>query len=481
MTEPSGLVQRQTTDTMSPSFALFLWLTLLVGLLYFDPAKVPGTSLALWVPVIWMFIVATRLPSQWFGGQVALTTQTLEEGNSLDRSVLIVLMLLAIGILISRSFKWCDFFARNVALTAFLSFALVSVLWSDFPFVAFKRWFRDLGNYLVVLVVLSDPDPLEAVRAVLRRLCYLLIPLSVLLIKYFPEIGKQYSVWTGADMYVGPTTGKNSLGVVCLVSGIFLFWDTVVRWSDRAEHPMKRIILVNITLMVMTLWLLHLANSATSRVCLLVGCLVIAAGQSKTFQRRLTFLKILIPASLCLYLLIAFGLNMNGELAAAAWRDPTLTDRTEIWKIVSSVHTDPILGTGYESFWLGDRLKLIWQTDVGHINESHNGYLEVYLNLGIIGLFLLGGFLIVSYRTICKRLTSFSHLASLTLALWTIALLYNVTEAAFKWHFMWVTLLLSAIAVQGPTEHQVLDVSAFDSTGETERFFDICSETTDRG
>src|SRR5271166_6002662 len=136
---------------MSPSIALFLWLTLLVGLLYFDPAKEVGTSWALWVPVIWMFIVATRLPSQWLGGHVGLASQALEEGNSLDRTIYCLFILLAIGILMSRSFKWGDFFARNLALTAFLSFALLSVLWSDFPFVAFKRWFRDIGNYLVIL------------------------------------------------------------------------------------------------------------------------------------------------------------------------------------------------------------------------------------------------------------------------------------------------------------------------------------------
>ena len=41
----------------------------------------------------------------------------------------------------------------------FLSFALMSFCWSDFPFVAFKRWFRDLGNYLVILVVLVRSAP----------------------------------------------------------------------------------------------------------------------------------------------------------------------------------------------------------------------------------------------------------------------------------------------------------------------------------
>ena len=114
-----------------------------------------------------MFIVGSRLPSQWLGVRWG-AARRLEEGNPLDRTYFI-LMLLAIGILISRSFKWGVFRAQPCS-DGISSFALLSVIWSDFPFVAFKRWFRDLGNYLVILVVLSDPRPLEAVRTVLRRL-----------------------------------------------------------------------------------------------------------------------------------------------------------------------------------------------------------------------------------------------------------------------------------------------------------------------
>src|SRR5271166_1084838 len=148
---------------MPPSLALFLWFILLVALLRFDPARTPRTSPALWVPVIWMFILGSRLPSQWLGGQVGQVAEALEEGNALDRTIFSFLILLAIGVLMSRSFNWSDFFGRNIALSTFLLFALVSFAWSDFPFVSLKRWFRDLGNYLVILVVLSDPHPLEAV------------------------------------------------------------------------------------------------------------------------------------------------------------------------------------------------------------------------------------------------------------------------------------------------------------------------------
>ena len=214
---------------MPPTLALLLWFMLLLALFHFDPARGAGGWSALWVPLIWLFIVASRLPSQWLGGGTAsvVAVNALEEGNALDRIILSLLILLAFGILMSRSFDWRAFFAANVTLTALLSFALLSVLWSDFPFVAFKRWFHSLGIYLVILVALSDPRRSAAVRLLIRRLCFVLISLSILLIKYFPEMAKEYNPWTGLAYFKGATTSKNMLGVLCLVSGLFFLWDTL--------------------------------------------------------------------------------------------------------------------------------------------------------------------------------------------------------------------------------------------------------------
>jgi exopolysaccharide production protein ExoQ len=462
---------------MPPSLALFLWFVLLLGLLLFDPAKEP-TSSALWVPVVWLFILASRLPSQWLGGQGGFSAERLEEGSPLDRAIFSVLILLAVGILVSRSFQWGAFFSRNAALTAFLSFALLSAIWSDFSFITFKRWFRDLGNYVVILVPLSDPRPLEAVRTLLRRVCYLLIPLSVVLVKYYPDLSRSYDNWTGIAYYSGATTSKNMLGILCLVSGLFFFWDTLTRWSDRKQGRTKQIIFVNVVLIYMTLWLLNMCDSATSRLCLTLGCLVIAAAHSKTFQRRPGFLKTLIPAGFFLYLILAFGFDINSKVAGAIGRDPTLTGRTDIWKILLSMHTNPLLGTGYESFWLGPRLAWVWEKYAPGLNEAHNGYLEVYLNLGLIGLLLLAGFLIATYRNICRRLKPFSSLASLSLALWTILLFYSVTEAGFRSGLMWVVFLMGAITVPGLARDRVSAVSASDSAGTVEPFSVLPIETT---
>jgi len=432
---------------MPPIVALFLCFVFVLGLLRYDPVKDSHTSPALWVPLIWMFFTGSRLPAQWLGGDTGTAAQAFQEGNLVDRSIFFGLIVLSIVILMVRPFSFGAFFSRNIALMALLVLALASVVWSDFPLVAFKRWFRDLGNYLVVLVVLSDPHPYEAVLTLLRRLFFLLIPLSVVLIKYYPDLGKQFSYWTGATEFIGAATSKNMLGVLCLVSGLFFFWDTLTRWSDRKDRRTRRIIKVNMAFIAMTLWLLNLASSATSTICLTLGCLIILAASTNVFQRSPGFLKFMIPTAFCIYLVLAFGFNINGEMAGAVGRDPSLTGRSNIWAAVLSTHTNPIVGTGYESFWLGPRLDHVWKL-AGQVNEAHNGYLELYLNLGLVGVFFFFIFMVASYRTICKRLSPSFSLASLGLALWTVMLFYNMTESsAFRGQFAWVIFAMVIILV----------------------------------
>lgn len=456
---------------MPPSLALLLWVVLLLALLRFDPAKDLKASRALWVPVIWMFFAGSRNPSQWLGGQAVTAAQAIEQGDPLNRGIDLLLIVLAIGILLSRSFKLGQFFQRNRAFVAYVSFALLSVLWSDFAFIAFKRWFHDLGGCLVILVVLTDPRPVEAVGTVLRRVSYLLIPLSIVLIKYYLAIGITYDAWTGLPEYGGVATSKDTLGIICLISILFFFWDTIVRWPRRKERRTGRIILVNLAFIGMSLWLLRLSHCATCWVCLALGCLVITAAHRKGFRRHPKLLKVLIPSTFVLYLVLVFGFNLNGQMAEAVGRNANLTGRTHIWSVVLSTHINPLLGTGCESFWLGPRLQWLWQQPgMGGINEAHNGYLEVYLNLGLVGLFLACAFVISAYGNICKRLGPFTSFGSLSAAMWIAFVFRNVTEASFRSGLMLLTFLLVALAVPRPPVEQQSDAALFQDEKIAEQF-----------
>jgi exopolysaccharide production protein ExoQ len=435
---------------MSPSLALSIWLLLLVGLFCFDPARERKTSAALWVPLVWFFFLGSRTPSMWLGLQTASSAaQALEEGSPLDRTIFSVLTLAVFVILVSRSFQWRKFVTQNSALAFFLAFALLSVAWSDFPFATFKKWFRDMGVCMAVLVVLSDPRPLEAVRTLLRRLYYLLVPLSIVFVKYYPNLGKTFSEW-GSQEYTGVSTSKNMLGVLCLVSGIFFFWDTVTRWPQRRDKQVKWVIFLNVLFIGMALYLLNLSGSKTSTVCLALGCLMIAAAHCSFGRRHLGWVKALAPLVFVLYLILTIGFGMGAQLSEAVGGSANMSDRTHIWQVLLSVPINPVLGTGYQSFWLGSRVQWVWaRLDGDNVLEAHNGYLQIYLDLGLIGLFLFCTFLISTYRKICERLDALTPLGSLGLGLWSLLLLYNVTEASFEVNLLLVTFLLAAIPMSG--------------------------------
>jgi len=199
----------------------------------------------------------------------------------------------------------------------------------------------------------------------------------------------------------------------------------------------------------MTLWLLIHADSATARVCLLIGCLVILVAERHSVKGKAAVLKVMaLPSVLCVFLILEMGFNITDTVAQSLGRDPTLTDRTVLWQTLLTLDTNPLLGTGYESFWLGDRLTRIWLAYPSiQPNQAHNGYLEIYLNLGLVGLCLLTGFLIVSYWRIWSGLNSASNLRSLSLAVWTTLLFFNVTEAGFRSQILWILLLLGTVAV----------------------------------
>src|SRR5262249_20831975 len=149
---------------------------------------------------------------------------------------------------------------------------------------------------------LSDPRPVAAIDTVVRRVCYILLPLSVVFVKYYPHLGVGYEPWTGLQFYSGGSTSKNGLGVLCLIAGIFFLWDIVRRWPIRRATRARRTILVDVGFLVMTLWLLNLARSATSQLCLVVGSLLIVLVHARSSDARRAWLKVAIPVSIGFYL-----------------------------------------------------------------------------------------------------------------------------------------------------------------------------------
>ena len=132
--------------------------------------------------------------------------------------------------------------------------------------------------------------------------------------------------------------------------------------------------------------------------------------------------------------------------SATALSESTLAGRAELWQELLAMHTNPIIGVGFESFWLGDRLATLAENHWWHPTEAHNGYLETYLSMGIVGLVIVLGLIIATFRKARSELLRNFEFGSLRLGLLITIVLYNWTEAAFKGlSLLWFVFYIIAI------------------------------------
>jgi O-antigen ligase len=282
----------------------------------------------------------------------------------------------------------------------------------------------------MALVVLTEPNMEESLARMFKRASYVLLTVSVLFIKYFPELGRNNKEWGGESPFCGITLGKNALGVDCLVFGLFYFWRLLQVWQWEKDLVRRDELRLTILFLLMDGWLFKRAHSSTCIGAMALGTAVLLAlGWDRLNRQRIgTYAMVIII--FCVSMEWMFGIS---ALALKLLnRDPTLTGRVFVWQQAMALQPNPLLGAGFESFWMGERLQKMWDIHWWHPNEAHNGYVETYLNLGIVGCVLLLGVLLSSFWK-CKRayLTNFSF-GRFRLSWFAAIIVYNWTEAAFK-------------------------------------------------
>lgn len=433
---------------MPPSLATALTLIGVLYLLRRDALRGETRSTALWLPVMWLGITGSRFVSQWMelgnysGGNVT-------DGSLVDAAYFAALIAAGLWTLHRRGVQAGAAIRANGWIFAFMAYGLLSVLWSDFPLIAGKRWIKTLGHPVMALIILTEPDPAAALRTVLKRCAFILLPLSMLFIKYLPQYGRGFDEWNGEAVNNGVGLTKNDLGYLCMVSGILFSWNllTIRRLKDKAQRRFE--IGLSVVFLWMTAWLLLMSNSQTSLVTMVVGISVLLAVGLPFVSKRyfVTYVVVIV--------LVAFGLNAAFDLyrniIVMLGRNPNLTDRTAVWADVLALQHRPMLGYGFESFWLGDRLLAMWDKWWWRPTQAHNGYIETYLNLGFVGLGLLAALLLSTLRRISRQLLTDFDFARLRLALLFAILFFNYTEAAFKAvHFIWTIFFIIAMEPPRP-------------------------------
>jgi len=191
-----------------------------------------------------------------------------------------------------------------------------------------------------------------------------------------------------------------------------------------------------------------MAYSATSIGALVISSILLLIMGTSILKRLTPYLGSIIILSVGIFTLLQFTFNIVEIVINMLGRDMTFTTRTDLWAVILSIKINPIIGAGYESFWLGERLEYIWSIFWYRPNQAHNGYLEFYLNLGFIGLSLLIIFIINTFKHAKDELIYNLDFGRFRITYLVILLLYNVTEAQFKGLTMiWFIFILLAVEV----------------------------------
>ena len=176
---------------LPPTVALVLTIGFIVFLFRRDIRERPNITGALWLPLVWMLLIATRSPIQWLSLGGFVQGASMEEGNPLDAWVYFILIAAGFYVLNKRQVSLSEVFRDNGWLMAFLLYCFIAILWSEAPFIGFKRWIKILGHPIMALVLLTEPDPGEAIARLMKRSAYVFVPLSILFIKYYIFIGRK--------------------------------------------------------------------------------------------------------------------------------------------------------------------------------------------------------------------------------------------------------------------------------------------------
>jgi exopolysaccharide production protein ExoQ len=420
---------------MNPSLALLIFTIVIAGLFFLDRDPSARPSSAMWLPVIWLWICGSRSISSWLDSSPVAD-------SPIDELLAGILVFLGIIVLVRR---------RNVGrlirlvwpVVLYFSYCLVSVLWSDFPEQGFKRWAKALGDLVMVMIIATDAKPMVALGRFFSRVGFVLLPTSVLLIKSYPGLGRAYDT-AGLMTNTGVTTNKNMLGVLAYVVALAALWQVLRLLGSNKLPNRNRHLLAQCTLLYFSISLLFSAHSATSGTCFTLGAVFMASITLPVFRRR--------PAAvhaLVLAIVLGGGLTvlLGGKAAAAkvVGRNADFTGRTEVWDALVPAVPNPMIGAGFETFWFGPRLENL-QIALPGINEAHDGYLEVYLNLGLVGVGLIALILIMGYRTAVRAFRRDPALGNLLIAYILTAAIYSITEAGFRMlDPIWFCQLMSTV------------------------------------
>lgn len=307
---------------------------------------------------------------------------------SLARYAVLLLLGGHVVLTLNRGADFRALIRENAASYSVIGLMIVSVAWSAYPWDSIRGATQLLlANLIATALFLESPTTLGLAR--LRSMAACFVVLSALFSAAFPHLATIAGGY--GDVYKGALRGilsdKNPFGNALSSCMIVLVLTTRIGPGSWFRSPYVACIVAGLVMLV-------LSQSATSMIAFLIPALLFAVNRIVLAQTPNAGLRLLLVAiGTLLAGFVAFvGPTLLAEASGTVGRDATLTGRTEIWELTwNAALQRPLLGHGYLSFWqdyIGEN-GMLARLGMWEVAEAHNGFIEVLLSAGFVGLTLV--------------------------------------------------------------------------------------------
>lgn len=331
-------------------------------------------------------------------------------------------------------------------LWLFFGLCMLSISWSIYPGLTFKGIVQTLlqisafGLYFTSRF--SPKDQLYIIAAAMS----ITIVSNLFYVFAMPSVGLHVG-----DKFAGAWKGfyanKNEF------SGSML-WALAVFYLLSFKNNNRLVAMLSRVGLALCPVLIILSTSKTALVLFVFWYFALTVWQKYRWQGGKTILTFDL-AILSSFVFISGIIGNWVALVSGLGKDPTMSGRTDIWvAAVDQINQRPFFGYGFSAFWtetnpaaqnIGDALYPGFYT-----YHSHNGFIDILLDSGFLGLILfLAGFISTWALALKYAYRARSSQDSWPLAVMLLVTSYNITESSFMTdNINWLFYVLAYLSMR---------------------------------
>lgn len=353
----------------------------------------PGWLEGFYILVALLLVTQALVPLVHFGGTSA---ESLGDSNPVTLLSALVVYAIALLLLLRRPRAMLQTVRIDPLLIILFMLPVMSIIWSVDQEATLRRAIALVMTGIFCVYIAQRLSPDEFLRRLLLAL-FIGGVLSLLYTAAFPADAIEHSsINTGS--WKGVYGHKAMLGRIAAIAvtvSIYVRprypWESMMRWATIAIF-----LFLSIQSQSRASWLMMMGG-----ICFMLLIAILRNGRLSNGIKLAVAIFVGSVTLLCVAV-------MFDAIVLQLGRDSTFSGRTSLWEGAVAVarESHPVLGAGYRAFWTETGAAEVrnyivdWVRLPGH---GHNGYLDVWLELGYVGVALFSVFVIVTIWRLANR------------------------------------------------------------------------------